>query len=421
MFPKISLCMIVRNEEAQLSTCLEAARPYVDEMVVVDTGSTDQSMRIAQELGAVTGSFPWIDDFAAARNASLDLASGAWILYMDPDEILEGDDPNVLRKAAQNEGMDAYFIDLYNLLTEGSDQRDEKVPLLRFFRHRADIRFEGAVHEQVLPDSTRIGKLAAETYILHNGYLPTVVERKGKLHRNLEILLKALAQPQEPLQRHYFLFQTAREYQRFGDWSQALDYYNQVIQESDHLRPVYWPLAFQYSLECVIRLERWDTALEISASILQMFPSYTEVLRMRAAVLAQSGRLQESQEAYLTALSQPDERPWLVMSVPRIKEICWMELGNLYQSLDNLVSAVACYQKVLSLNPQACVALERTISLVARADGPLAVRDWLAALHHEGRLDACRNRLLTFLESQNLFDAYAVVASSPTPDVKEAV
>ena len=78
----VSLCMIVKNEEAYLADCLASAKPFVDEMVIVDTGSTDRTVEIAERFGAKVFHFPWCDDFAAARNESLRHASGDWILVL---------------------------------------------------------------------------------------------------------------------------------------------------------------------------------------------------------------------------------------------------------------------------------------------------------------------------------------------------
>src|SRR5207249_480278 len=84
--PELSLCMIVRDEEPRLPSCLESIAPYVDEIVVVDTGSTDRTREVARDWGARVYEMPWPDSFAAARNQSLELARGSWILRMDADD-----------------------------------------------------------------------------------------------------------------------------------------------------------------------------------------------------------------------------------------------------------------------------------------------------------------------------------------------
>src|SRR5262249_6517995 len=89
--PLISLCMIVRDEEPRIEECLRSAAPYVGEMVVVDTGSKDRTREIAAACGARVYEMEWTDSFAAARNASLDLARGQWIYWQDADDVLSPD------------------------------------------------------------------------------------------------------------------------------------------------------------------------------------------------------------------------------------------------------------------------------------------------------------------------------------------
>src|SRR5262249_38226503 len=95
--PRVSLTMIVRNEEYHLPDCLASVRDLVDEAVVVDTGSTDRTREVAKSFGAILGEFPWVDDFAAARNAALDHATGDYAFWMDADDRLDEDNRHKLR------------------------------------------------------------------------------------------------------------------------------------------------------------------------------------------------------------------------------------------------------------------------------------------------------------------------------------
>ena len=149
--------MIVRNEEAHLQTCLESVADLVDEMIVVDTGSTDRTKAIAEECGAHVYEFTWVDSFAAARNESLRYASGDWIFWVDADEKL--DDKNRrfrhLFDNLKDENM-AYVMRQFSKLeaaTHGAAQVDQ----VRLFRNRADIRWEYRVHEQILLSVRRSG------------------------------------------------------------------------------------------------------------------------------------------------------------------------------------------------------------------------------------------------------------------------
>ncbi|MFA6110695.1 MAG: glycosyltransferase, partial [Candidatus Latescibacterota bacterium] len=174
--PRLSLCMIVRNEEARLARCLESARGAVDEIVVVDTGSTDRTVEIARGFGARLGHFPWCDDFAAARNASLNLATGDWILWLDADDLLPAEAHPRIRELI-GQGRDrAYFFVL-------DDQGYENVSCLqlRLFPNLPGVRFEMPIHEQVTPSLARLGVRLVPTdlRVVHTGYAtPEVVRAK---------------------------------------------------------------------------------------------------------------------------------------------------------------------------------------------------------------------------------------------------
>ena len=108
--PRLSACLIVRDNERTLPACLESIRPWVDELAVVDTGSVDSTPQIARQFGARLGFFPWVDDFSAARNASFDLAQGEWLFWMDSDDVLPPASGRRLRQLiAEHPGRDAAF------------------------------------------------------------------------------------------------------------------------------------------------------------------------------------------------------------------------------------------------------------------------------------------------------------------------
>jgi cellulose synthase/poly-beta-1,6-N-acetylglucosamine synthase-like glycosyltransferase len=123
--PSLSLCMIVKNEEKYLARCLASLKPMVDEMIIVDTGSTDTTRDIAEVFGAKVFDYEWHDDFAAARNHSLEQAQGDWILVMDADEVIAPTDhDNILDliKKSKNDKI-AYVLTTRNY-TDRQDSAD---------------------------------------------------------------------------------------------------------------------------------------------------------------------------------------------------------------------------------------------------------------------------------------------------------
>ena len=183
--PLLSASLIVRNEERFLEGCLRSLADRADEIVVVDTGSTDRSREIAADLGARVVDHPWADDFSAARNAAIDAARGAWILYIDADErIVEFDQPAIHAQLA--DPSYACYRVLFRPVTGLTRYRE-----YRLFRNHPEIRFRGVIHESLLPAlheyRARTGLLIGDSPLAldHLGYDG---DQSHKHARNLRLL-----------------------------------------------------------------------------------------------------------------------------------------------------------------------------------------------------------------------------------------
>ena len=213
----ISLCMIVRDEEERLGRCIDAARPYVDEIVVVDTGSSDRTLDIARAAGARVIEQPWQDDFARARNTSMDAARGEWILVLDADEVITPEAGEELRRAVRRRDLLGLFIPLRD---HGDEGRETVTLLFRAVRNRKDVRFRFRLHEQLLPDANRVvraeklrlGQLRGEIH--HDGYQREIVAKKGKSERNRRIYEAQLRDTPDNL---YMLYKYADFLRRFPE------------------------------------------------------------------------------------------------------------------------------------------------------------------------------------------------------------
>jgi glycosyltransferase involved in cell wall biosynthesis len=189
--PLLSAALIVRDEERFLEACLRSLLGRADEIVVADTGSTDRSREIAGDLGARVFSFPWADDFAAARNATVDAARGHWVLYIDADErIVEFDRDDVERLLAAPDY--ACYTVLFRPQSGFTRYREHRV-----FRNRPELRFRGVIHESLIPaldelvarEGLSIG--ASSIAVEHDGYDGDI---RHKHPRNLPLLQRRLAQ-----------------------------------------------------------------------------------------------------------------------------------------------------------------------------------------------------------------------------------
>ena len=190
---RVSLCLIVRDESANLGACLDSAAGLADETIVVDTGSTDDTREIALRRGARVHEFPWCDDFAAARNEALRHATGDWILSLDADDrIVPVSHSRLKRLLATLDGENiGYLMRVVSPAPDGGPLFDVFHP--RLFRRRDDVRWKYCVHEQIGPSIQRSGGRLdiTDIAILHTGYLRGV-DIAAKLQRNLRLMDKEL-------------------------------------------------------------------------------------------------------------------------------------------------------------------------------------------------------------------------------------
>jgi hypothetical protein len=201
MAARVSLCLMVKNEQDNLPSCLRSAADLVHEMIVVDTGSTDRTKEVAASLGARVLGFAWVDSFAAARNESLRHATGDWIFWLDGDEYLDEANRQKVRTLFANLGQEnaAYSMKQCSA-PEVAGGSATVVDQVRLFRNLPEIRWEHRVHEQILPAVRRAGHEVRFTdiAITHTGYEDPAV-RHQKTLRNLRLLELELAeQPEHP-------------------------------------------------------------------------------------------------------------------------------------------------------------------------------------------------------------------------------
>jgi tetratricopeptide (TPR) repeat protein len=196
---RISLCMIVRNEEAKLARALASAAPWVGEMVVVDTGSTDGTVAIAESFGAKVVHFAWCDDFSAARNVALEAATGAWALVLDADEVLEVVAPDEFMRTVAQDAIAGFSFRCHNRMDDGTIAIGTVFRLFR--RDLPGMRYRGQLHEQVaaVADSQVATAALACCVIHHDGYTSEAVARHDKTARNIALAEALVAsRPDDP-------------------------------------------------------------------------------------------------------------------------------------------------------------------------------------------------------------------------------
>lgn len=291
----LSACLIVRDEERFLDRCLASLRGHVDEICVLDTGSSDRSVEIARSHGAIVGFRPWDDDFSAARNASLDLASGDWILQIDADEELVAPAKDAWSVLGDSSAVCA----LVELDLRGDAGHSERTWQPRLFRRDPRLRYRRPLHETVLDGLAEAGlpaPRAVPLLLIHHGYLGEIVSSRGKIERNLRILRswreRGLADAYD-----HFKLASALETLPLGEhamelceiWSDCLAQWRQATLELRSQWP-WWSRALAASTRHFLAAGRIQQALD-ACELFQALPNPTpEIPAVHAEVLLASGR-----------------------------------------------------------------------------------------------------------------------------------
>ncbi len=289
MPPRISMTMIVKNESAMLDRCLSSMRDLMDEIIVVDTGSSDNTKDIAEQHGSKVFDFPWCDSFSAARNESIRHASGQWLFWLDADEYLDDTNRNLLRKLRTDlkDDNSAYAMKCLCLSDLGINS-GVIVDHVRLFRKHSAIRWDYRVHEQILPALKRSGHavLFTEIMVTHTGYTDPSLRLK-KLERNLRLLHQDLAErPTDP----FTLFNLGWSLARLGHCSDAIPLFQRSLQHSHNADPI-TPKLYSLLTQCHLRLRQYDQAWAICKAGHVRCPVHAELLFLKGQLCRQRGDL----------------------------------------------------------------------------------------------------------------------------------
>ena len=285
---KISACWIVKNAAQDLRRSLESVVDSVDEIIVVDTGSTDETVAVAKEFGAKIFHVPWQDDFATPRNVALRAAAGDWVVFLDADEFFVDGTAKNLRaaiKLAQKNKAAGVFVKLFNIDADNGNKISGSAHVVRLFKNSPAVHYVGKIHEQIfVGDKLLMNLIIAPAKLLtiwHTGYSSSIV--KEKMQRNLKQLLAELATTDMPKRIYAYL---AENYNALGDTDNAekfarLDFDSGATLLSGSTRIL---------LDCLSKNSaRVDEFLKYLRLAIERYPKVPEFSAKLAEVLAQRG------------------------------------------------------------------------------------------------------------------------------------
>lgn len=234
--------MIVKNESASLEKCLSLARPHVDEIVVVDTGSTDGTQDIAHRYADVYDEIEWPDSFSIARNHSFDMATGDYILVLDGDEYIEGEREWMrIRKAVNRRNLLCVQLPIVNLLRKDQLVAADRCYQERVMRNHPRLRYTGRVHNQIQDTLRRMSAetnqeiIRVEAEVVHTGYALTSDDMAKKYAPRLKLLQYEYENPRDETLRAYYGYQLGLGYYVLQRYEEASVIFNDI--NYNHLSP----------------------------------------------------------------------------------------------------------------------------------------------------------------------------------------
>lgn len=289
----ISLCMIVKNEEHSLANCLESVASLMDEIIIVDTGSTDSTVSIAKRFTDKVYHYSWCDDFAAARNYSLSLANCDYAMWLDADDVILPMDYELLKQTIlelDKTKPDVVFMP-YNVGFDESGRLTLSFQRERIIKLGRGLWFEGEIHEAIPPKGKMIYSKAAVTH------RKTHVNEPG---RNLRIFEKMVESGKKLSPRHKYYF--ARELWSAGRLTDALGYYSMVIEDMNAWSENRISACLESSM-ILSGLGRLGDALERLQKALLFGTLRADVACELGRLYLEKGELLKAKTWYLAALS----------------------------------------------------------------------------------------------------------------------
>lgn len=365
MKPLLSLCMIVKNEEKVLKRCLDSVYGIVDEIIIVDTGSTDSTKEIALKYVDKIYEFEWTNSFADARNYAQKQANGEWILVLDADEYVDRESLQQLVTILKNskDDIDGYDVTIYNFMgTYGERVLQHKST--RIYRNVPNIRYYRSIHEQLRKNENQ--ELTTEMIpfiIYHSGYMTQTVKEKNKNERNAELIEKELNASNS---KGFDYFNLANEYLSKAEVEEALKYYLKAYKLKPDFRFSWVSICVVQIILCLKYLERFNDALNVIRDAENIYIESPDFKYLRGEIYYLQHRYDDALEVLTELVNNKHKYQKFIKSIEYLEYDPHILLGHIYKYKGNIQEAVRHYTSALSINNKSYEALYNLLGLLAK-------------------------------------------------------
>lgn len=345
--------MIVKDEETSVESALDSASKVVDDIVVVDTGSTDKTPAIARKFTSRVYTFPWKDDFAAARNFAIEHVRTDWMLWLDADEQLDVTNAKRWQQsfAAKARDADALLIKINNYFGAAVDElKMHTYGGFRLLRTAAKLRYKNPIHEHldVSRDDVRLDYEPVEGVLIrHFGYMDAPVKQKDKYARNMRLLEKERNRPDYDPWIDYHI---AGEYYRQGDYVKAFENVQKSLKrflDSGRLPP---SLAYKLKYELLLITGSTENALTGIQQAIQLYPDYVDLHYYKGLFEYNAGRYEDAVKTFATCLKIGESNRYLTLKGAGSFMATYM-LGMCWEAMGQREKAMNIYEKLVQQFP----------------------------------------------------------------------
>lgn len=422
---KITACVITKNEEKTLPTCLDSVKSIVSEIIVVDTGSTDRTVEIAKSYGAKVFTFEWINDFAAARNYAIEQAKSDWIIFLDADEFFAPDCVKYVTGAIKEANQKK--LDMIICMMSNIEQKTGKIISsnlhIRIFRNHPQIRYVGAIHERIvrLDIPAKALDVQKDITIIHTGYSEENLNLKEKGKRNLELLFKELENRPNSFD---VLFYISESYLVDKQFEQALDFAMRAQQyRNSDLKGIY-EKNYVNIFQCLIHLEKpREVVFQTMLEAIKEFPHYPDFHLYLGDYYKKANRYRDAIQSYQRGLQLMDQSSHAQSSSYATAAKVVDTVGHLYSKLKEWNQCVNYHVQALQLDKYLYSSLVNLMSVLGRFEKPDNVLAFFTKMYDMNSMKDCLYLLRASLNTNNTMIASILLEKMPKdhPSLKEYV